>query len=947
MPRYSPLPSIPLDPRNEAEIVQAASQRVYQASGQTLNDFSSGNPLAALLEGMAFSQGEFLYWANQLPQSVLIEWIGPFLGAMRRLGTPAAARLQVTLPPSLVTITIPEGTVFTTNPEVTGGETFSFLATEDLVIPAGETLGYVSVASKFVGSIYNCSANAITGIAVANVEGLSVTNLQPAVGGSDVETYEEVQERFFTLIRRKNPVSGEDWQDFFVDFYGVGTQTSVQPNRPSQGAYNYYSDYLKPNGQVSFFVLGPNGVELNQEQLRRGQNAINYSLPLENEGHLYPITLSQVQYNLTVEVDATGAFGGNLRDSSRNFRDRIFSILQPGQVFPSNVDPEVSSVEAAFYNTFDSSTRFRDPMIVSSAAYNTPPLLEQNSATYTNVYAFSPNSTLLSQNDLVQTTVPTSKFYPVTTGFTPYSDKKKDQTIYGNLKLQQILELLPGSYSQGQVVSWVDPVTTNRNLHVVLGNINVGTLDEVPGLISKGSISVAKSYSAWTTGNVYTSQVAGSFNPELIQYDYATPISGNVSADGQFVPTYQSSIPLELRPGAFVWVVAQDFTLQASTDSVPDAQTASVLGTPVTPLELVPGNSYTAGTWVYTPQIGSGPNPVADPYFNYVDTSKGVVNKYAYVIESFTYTLDSFTVSTYFDNLVEEGVIREIVVNNADSGLPIYKYSPRFPAQTYLEYRSNSGAKPEYYVASRYFTPSSNNIQTLLANGDIFPLYLNETDYASLVVALSQNAIKSTRMFRFFKGDQTFFRQGNKIISYTATESVHPLFQFYIYQSNGVFVETSTYSPDTYIPQPYIPFFDPSYNEYSEDTILSADGKNYYRVMNAFTPTATVINWTGTTVTNTARIEEYAGNLLRYVDRYDANERIRSQLGRDVSAIKLGVGQITVIPRNSGRGNNSQQQAKFVWENTATATATPQLSWYSGTTYKYNPPDYAGGTLRL
>jgi hypothetical protein len=71
--RYSPLPSVSIDPRNEAEIVQAASQRVYQASNQTLNDFSAGNPLAALLEGMAFSQGEFLFWANQLPQSILIE----------------------------------------------------------------------------------------------------------------------------------------------------------------------------------------------------------------------------------------------------------------------------------------------------------------------------------------------------------------------------------------------------------------------------------------------------------------------------------------------------------------------------------------------------------------------------------------------------------------------------------------------------------------------------------------------------------------------------------------------------------------------------------------------------------------------------------------------------------------------------------------------------------
>jgi len=72
MARYAPLPSVSIDPRTEAEIVQQASQRVYEASNQTLNDFSAGNPLSALLEGQAFAQGEFLFWANQLPDSILI-----------------------------------------------------------------------------------------------------------------------------------------------------------------------------------------------------------------------------------------------------------------------------------------------------------------------------------------------------------------------------------------------------------------------------------------------------------------------------------------------------------------------------------------------------------------------------------------------------------------------------------------------------------------------------------------------------------------------------------------------------------------------------------------------------------------------------------------------------------------------------------------------------------
>ena len=316
MARFAPLPSVSIDPRNEAELVQAASQRVYQASGQTLNDFSSGNPLAALLEGQAFAQGEFLFWANQLPQSILIEWLGPFLGAMRKLGTPSVARLALSVPPSNTVTVIPAGTAFTTNATLTGGQSFTFVTDAEVGIPAGESTAFVTVASQYVGALYNAPVNSITGVSAINVNGLVATNPQPATGGSDVETYQEVQERFFTLIRRRNPVSAEDWQNFFIDFYGVGTQTSVQPNRPNQGTYNYLTDYLKPNGQVSFFVLGPDGVELNQSQLERGQNVVNYSVPVENQGHLYPITLSQVQYNLSVEVDANGAFGESLKDSS-------------------------------------------------------------------------------------------------------------------------------------------------------------------------------------------------------------------------------------------------------------------------------------------------------------------------------------------------------------------------------------------------------------------------------------------------------------------------------------------------------------------------------------------------------------------------------------------------------------------------------------------------------
>jgi hypothetical protein len=297
---------------------------------------------------------------------------------------------------------------------------------------------------------------------------------------------------------------------------------------------------------------------------------------------------------------------------------------------------------------------------------------------------------------------------------------------------------------------------------------------------------------------------------------------------------------------------------------------------------------------------------------------------------------------------VEQGIVKEIVVQNGDAGLPISKYKPRFPAGTYLEYRANVNAVPEYYIAAQYFTPNSTAAQNLVDDGLIFPLYINSVQYSTLVLELANKSVKApTRMFRFFEGDRTFFRQGTKVISYRATSNVHPLFEFYIYLQNGIFVEDAKYLPGEVPSETYIPYFDPDYVFYSEDTILSEDGRNLYRVMKAFTPNETVVNWTNTTVVNTARIEEYEGNLLRYVNVYSCEEGILSQLGRDISAIKLGVAQITLIPKNNGRLSNSRQNTIFVWENTSTITETPQLSWYSGTPYAQDPPDYGDGTLRL
>ena len=166
--------------------------------------------------------------------------------------------------------------------------------------------------------------------------------------------------------------------------------------------------------------------------------------------------------------------------------------------------------------------------------------------------------------------------------------------------------------------------------------------------------SAAKTYSSWTVNASYQeSNNSGFYDPQIIEYDYSPT---------EFIPDPTSLIPLNKRPGSFIWVVGQNFTLQPPTNDITGALTAFKLGSPIVPQELQVGSSYAVGDWVYTPQIGSGPDPVADPYYNYVDVLQGVVNKYAYVEQAFTYAPDGATTSVYFDTLVEQGIVREVLV---------------------------------------------------------------------------------------------------------------------------------------------------------------------------------------------------------------------------------------------------------------------------------------------
>jgi hypothetical protein len=201
---FAPILPLQLDSRNVNDIVKSIQTRIFIESGGKLNDFTPASPLAAISEGQGFAQAELLYYLNTLPEAVTVQWLRS-LGIQRKLGSRALVNVTFRrLTGYNRPVTIPKGTrVF-----ARGGQVFILL--EQAIVT--ESSATVLAQSERWGSVYNVPANDIIR-ADRNYLGLeSLTNLEPAEGGTDLETVEQMKIRAFQLFGRRNLVSREDFR---------------------------------------------------------------------------------------------------------------------------------------------------------------------------------------------------------------------------------------------------------------------------------------------------------------------------------------------------------------------------------------------------------------------------------------------------------------------------------------------------------------------------------------------------------------------------------------------------------------------------------------------------------------------------------------------------------------------------------------------------------------
>jgi hypothetical protein len=204
---FGPILPLQLDSRNTEDLVRAIQSRIFLESQGQLNDFTPASPLSAIAEGQAFAQSELLFYLNNLPEAFSLQWLRQ-LGIQRRIG--AKARVNVTF---TKLIGVQRAVVIPANTQLISDSGLIFVTLSEARIPNEELFTTVTCESERWGSVYNVGANKINR-AEKNFVGIeSITNLESATGGKDLESIDEMKQRAFEVLSRRNLTSTVDFEN--------------------------------------------------------------------------------------------------------------------------------------------------------------------------------------------------------------------------------------------------------------------------------------------------------------------------------------------------------------------------------------------------------------------------------------------------------------------------------------------------------------------------------------------------------------------------------------------------------------------------------------------------------------------------------------------------------------------------------------------------------------
>lgn len=359
MPNLIPVAPLELDPRNQGQIVEAAATQIFTASGGLINNFSAGSPALCLLEGQAFTNAEFLYWLNKLPNAFLATWLQHYCGIQRKTNGFAIVELTFTLSRQLSRPFLVFQNYRVRVPNLINQNNVSFVTQEELVIPAGSLTGSVLARCEDSGTVGNVAANTITQ-PESNLAFLqSVTNLASSSGGLDAETETETVSRaFFHTLSYRNPVSESDWVGVIKARLGLDTEVIVSRDKE---AFIYYF-YLLRSSPIPSLQLESLRLFLKQKTI------LGYDIVVEN----FKNQFIDIYLDVTDSQNSTsGSEILNFAKDSFRFRsqDKIQGI-DLAALFAerfSYLDPNLESIEV--YSTNTNSPSFSTTVSTQSFRY--------------------------------------------------------------------------------------------------------------------------------------------------------------------------------------------------------------------------------------------------------------------------------------------------------------------------------------------------------------------------------------------------------------------------------------------------------------------------------------------------------------------------------------------------------------------------------------------------
>jgi hypothetical protein len=315
---FAPLLPLQLDSRNVDDIVRAIQTRMFIESEGGLNDFTPASPLSAISEGQGFAQAELLYYLNTLPEAVTVQWLRS-LGVQRKLGSRSVVDVTFYRVPGYSRpVSVPAGTrVF-----ARGGQIFTTL---EQVRITGDSFT-VTAQSERWGETYNVSANEITRIE-RNFLGLDfITNLEPASGGTDLESVDQMKIRAFELLGRRNLVSREDYRS---EVRSVAPEASIVEVMPYE---ERFQDDVGNNRGIFIIAGGEDGSPLPVATQSLLLTSIRDRVPLDVKIFLSPPTIFPVEVVVTISWNprVTTTFTDTLASRVNSILQEIFSPSRLG-----------------------------------------------------------------------------------------------------------------------------------------------------------------------------------------------------------------------------------------------------------------------------------------------------------------------------------------------------------------------------------------------------------------------------------------------------------------------------------------------------------------------------------------------------------------------------------------------------------------------------------------